>query len=887
MKDLNSNITGFVSALFVSGDIKNIGTNFKPSVSGLGVDLGSAISSSIARDVPILGNITGIIGGAVDGIVSGLFGSTKKSFAGSGLTASAFELGSGIDLKGYTDVTVAKDGGWFQKTRFSNQRTLQDISDEAESRFQLIFTNLRNGMIEVGNSLGMSVTSLVDSFVVNLGDIATNGKTGAEIEQALQEVISTQSDKLAYAIFPDLVTKYAKLNEGYFETLIRLVTDKAVVESTLGDMGITLAMSADVIDVTQNLVKLSGTISDFASNSTEFIDKFYSDEQKFAITTRKVNDLFRDLNLEIPQSASALVDLVSALDLTTESGQKAFVSITKATGTLDSFYNGVNAAQIALDAADAAFVSLQKAIDAEKKSLQDAYNIRVEGLNTEKKALEETRSAMDAMSKALKTAYNTIFKTIVNPVTNYKQAQASLINIAASGIIPDQENLNNLLSVATANDTKYYSTFEDYARDQAVTGLAISAIEHLVDTELNVAKAQLLVIEDTLLVLKRTLDFDIEALDKHLSYYQKQLDALKGVDNQVLSVQAAIAKMESSLAASKTLQEKKLSSVEVLLESINKSIGDLALKLVEGFEAIDTNTDGLLTKTELSDAFGGLATDSMLQSIFNELDTNGDGTISRLEAINESVRSSFSSAEIAGYIDAAFAASKSESEAILSIIAAMKTTGTTVGQVAAATGKTAAEIQAIIDAATATKAPTTAPTAPTNDNVYRASGGATANLNTGVITSTTGNTFTISEAQSAVNSALAAGDPMSVYKAAVANGVDSASLDKLMGWGAGTSSSWAASQGLQSFAVGTNYIPHDMIAQVHKGEMIVPAKYNPATSGIQVNEALLEEIKALRQEVSELKAQDRQIGVQLIKSTVKTADYIEKWDSTGLKTEAV
>jgi hypothetical protein len=92
---------------------------------------------------------------------------------------------------------------------------------------------------------------------------------------------------------------------------------------------------------------------------------------------------------------------------------------------------------------------------------------------------------------------------------------------------------------------------------------------------------------------------------------------------------------------------------------------------------------------------------------------------------------------------------------------------------------------------------------------------------------------------------------------------------------------------LPSFAVGTNYIPEDMVAQVHKGEMIVPAKYNPATSGIQVNEALLEEIRALRQEVSELKAQDRQIGVQLIKSTVKTADYIEKWDSTGLKTEAV
>ena len=37
---------------------------------------------------------------------------------------------------------------------------------------------------------------------------------------------------------------------------------------------------------------------------------------------------------------------------------------------------------------------------------------------------------------------------------------------------------------------------------------------------------------------------------------------------------------------------------------------------------------------------------------------------------------------------------------------------------------------------------------------------------------------------------------------------------------------------LNSFDVGTNYVPNDQLAMVHKGEMIVPKKYNPATSGI-------------------------------------------------------
>lgn len=37
---------------------------------------------------------------------------------------------------------------------------------------------------------------------------------------------------------------------------------------------------------------------------------------------------------------------------------------------------------------------------------------------------------------------------------------------------------------------------------------------------------------------------------------------------------------------------------------------------------------------------------------------------------------------------------------------------------------------------------------------------------------------------------------------------------------------------VNSFDVGTNYVPNDQLAMVHKGEMIIPAKYNPTTSGI-------------------------------------------------------
>jgi hypothetical protein len=73
-----------------------------------------------------------------------------------------------------------------------------------------------------------------------------------------------------------------------------------------------------------------------------------------------------------------------------------------------------------------------------------------------------------------------------------------------------------------------------------------------------------------------------------------------------------------------------------------------------------------------------------------------------------------------------------------------------------------------------------------------------------------------------------------------------------MGFAPGSSLAWAVSHGLPAFAQGTNYVPADMVAQIHKGEAIVPARYNPANGGNAALEAKLEavlaELKSLREQ---------------------------------------
>lgn len=89
----------------------------------------------------------------------------------------------------------------------------------------------------------------------------------------------------------------------------------------------------------------------------------------------------------------------------------------------------------------------------------------------------------------------------------------------------------------------------------------------------------------------------------------------------------------------------------------------------------------------------------------------------------------------------------------------------------------------------------------------------------------------------------------SMADVAMAYGITVAQLEENLRNGGATN--------IPKFAVGTNYVPHDMLAYIHEGEAVVPKAYNPAAHGWAGGgdtarlEALIEKLTA---EVAELKA---------------------------------
>ena len=80
-----------------------------------------------------------------------------------------------------------------------------------------------------------------------------------------------------------------------------------------------------------------------------------------------------------------------------------------------------------------------------------------------------------------------------------------------------------------------------------------------------------------------------------------------------------------------------------------------------------------------------------------------------------------------------------------------------------------------------------------------------------------------------------------------------------------------------AFAVGTNYVPRDMLAQIHEGEAIVPKAYNPAanTSMGGGNSEVVSELRALREE-------NRQQAGEIARLNLRMARVLEKFDGDGM-----
>lgn len=174
--------------------------------------------------------------------------------------------------------------------------------------------------------------------------------------------------------------------------------------------------------------------------------------------------------------------------------------------------------------------------------------------------------------------------------------------------------------------------FDTFARNIKgyVDGLRAGSSSPLAPKDrLTAAQAQY----DAQLALART--GDRTAMDGITGYASDLLDAAKAFYASSGQFQTVFQSVTGQLTALPT----QVSAEQFIVNAIDKMRGDLLGSLLTNFSTLDTSVNGLLDFGEFKVGVGPLATDAQARAIFNELDTNGDGQLSKLELIRSQATS--------------------------------------------------------------------------------------------------------------------------------------------------------------------------------------------------------------------------------------------------------
>lgn len=170
-----------------------------------------------------------------------------------------------------------------------------------------------------------------------------------------------------------------------------------------------------------------------------------------------------------------------------------------------------------------------------------------------------------------------------------------------------------------------------------------------------------------------------------------------------------------------------------------------------------------------------------------------------------------------------------------------------------------------------------------NSKVLLGAGDATYDIKKGVGTTASGAYFEQDAIIQAAQDAIAQGATASqIYGAIKDSGFTLAQAEQIFGVAPGSLEAIAREMNLPVFHSGTSYVPETGFALLQQGEAVIPAAYNPFSTGgagaMGDSTALVNEIRALRED-------NRAQAGQIIRLQTIMTKVLKQWDADGLPEE--
>ncbi|WP_313332178.1 phage tail length tape measure family protein [Comamonas sp.] len=302
--------------------LSTTGATFGGAMSAGSIAIGSGnilggLGTFVGALAPILGGLTLLFGGDIFG---SLFGRKLKESGVEGTFGgdSGFE---GRLFKYYK-------GGLFR----SNKTTYEELPEEMRSALGNQFLAMDESIRAMAGAVGLGGEAL-DGFTAKI-KVNLKGLSEEEATKKLQEEFQKIADQMGGLVLT--TDEYTRAGETQLEALTRLSTSITLANEWFKAIGDTLYdVSLAGADMASELMDAFGGADKFAAATSNYYDKFYSDQEKVANQTRLLNEALKKLGVEsMPTSREALREYINGIDLSTEAGRKLYAAMI---GLADSF----------------------------------------------------------------------------------------------------------------------------------------------------------------------------------------------------------------------------------------------------------------------------------------------------------------------------------------------------------------------------------------------------------------------------------------------------------------------------------------------------------------------------------------------------------------------
>lgn len=505
-------------------------------------------------------------------------------------------------------------------------------------------------------------------------------------------------------------------------------------------------------------------------------------------------------------------------------------------------FSKLKADQLIKDIAD-----LSKEIEERKlDDIIDAEQKRFDLLTEQADLLGETVSKLKDFSQSLKDFKQELLTGPLTPLTPLEQ-----LDVAKKNFV----DLFQTASSATATDEERFAAL-DKIQDAATTFLEASRlvyssgpnftenfnfVQSILDSLIGTTDSRLTIDEQQL----NSLNAQLAASQAILDNAKAQKDLLSNIDNNLEDMVARLKKLQTELEAEFQIGRN---------------------QIVDSFTFLDKDLDGILTFEELQKS--GMASDETLTKLFNEVDQNGNGQISRLEAIGKASQGTqFTLQSIVPILD-------SVNMGIITVAQGIAQVALVQGANKSVGGNLTGNIPA----------PTTGGVGFNNGSVSQSGAFIAANKVIGM-NNLTANTAEAKSAILAMAAQIDAGTrpARDLYNLFKTWGASSSTVGSLLGMSASDVLAWfrARDASIPSFAQGINNVPFDMLAMIHKGERIFPKADNDLLmQNINqlgtTNKDIVEELRKIKDALNNLKETISVGDVMNAEATEKNAEVVSK-----------